>query len=133
MVKKLFLFVCAISLVCSLSMGEEPREKLPSFSMQALGGYEMPLGDSGTFFEPGYSGSVFLRYKPNISGPLMIAGEFEYALSPVDDIRSLTSISGAAGGGINIRLFPFLGLNVLAMGGYSSSTLSSDEGAMAGQ
>lgn len=128
MQSRYYLFILIFGIVCFPVFALDLPEGVPSFGMQAYGGYDAPIGSSGTFFEPGYSGSLFLGYKPDIALPLMFTGEFEYGVNPVDEVRNLNRMTGALGGGINLRLLPFLGLNIYTMGGYSFCTLTSDEG-----
>lgn len=121
--------VCAILLIASLAFAQSSRYESP-LGVQVAPGLDIPLGDSTSYFEPGFTTGIALRITPESLETFNLAAGLDYLQNPRAGLEEqlLYRISLTAGGGVRLPLFNWLAFRVDLGGGYSFSRMDHDDG-----
>ncbi len=93
------------------------------FSIELRPGFDLPIGQSASYFKFGGTMDVNLRYRLSTL-PVFLLGGVAYALAPAVSPDSISIFTAAAGAGAQLRISRTFALEAFGLGGYFYGTLN---------
>ncbi|MBI9104915.1 MAG: hypothetical protein JEY99_21035 [Spirochaetales bacterium] len=128
---KLKLLVLLMISVCTtLAISESTDRYKSSFGLRITPGADLPLAGSERYFEPGLLARASFLFTPEPIYPFNISASMEYGRNTRygEDEQFLSKFALTAGGGVNLKLLPWLSFFAGAEGGYSVCMMDTDDG-----
>ena len=110
--------VLVLFLLAGVPFLQAQSDRSTQFSLTAVPGLEIPLGESAAYYTLGGSLGLFGQYAFASRLPLFVQAGLGYNLHPIRASQAVSLLSGAAGGGLSWELSPRLALGGQVSGGY---------------